>query len=225
MIMKQQNEKILEFSNQIPYQPRIEIDIQSKGRNLAKISEYNSGQLEQNNVKTDFINRKNETQIHVFDVKKLSFKVAFKKNQDIVPIDSNDRELTWGRIMETDKIKEEELHYLKKKSWVVHDFISSHSKELGLEYEKGSIEWAKLNEKDFMLLNPIGTLEECSFSYQGIWLGKWMLKNVKEDEPSGELKQDLMDFFDFFSAAWTEPNAQNNQRLHKIILKIKSYLL
>lgn len=116
---------------------------------LARFYAWNSGQLEQNNVKTDLVRIENGKLI-LKESKKLDFNIQWKKGGELIAV-KNNKTIGWSET----GIKEEELHYLKKKSWVVIDWVQQQAERIGLQLEEIELDWSKVNEKDFMLLNPI----------------------------------------------------------------------
>lgn len=119
---------------------------------------WNSKQLELNNIKTDFI-KLDQDKLVVKETRKLDFSVHWKKGEELTA-SKNNQPIPWEKV----GLKEEELHYLKKKSWVVIDWIQEQAGRVGLELEEIELEWAKIHEKDFILLNPIPNINTTIFT-------------------------------------------------------------
>ncbi len=87
-------------------------------------------------------------------------------------LEASDRYLSWEEARDLAFMKEEEFSEIKKAVLAIDDLITARTSPLGLFHEDGKLEFAFDEERRLMLVDTLGTLDECRFSYQNIPVSK-----------------------------------------------------
>ncbi len=87
-----------------------------------------------------------------------------------------DRYLTYAEAKEISGLSDNEFENLVKLAIEVDEIISSEVGKIGLENEDGKIEVAFDDGRKFMVVDAVGTLDECRFSYEGFEVSKEILR-------------------------------------------------
>lgn len=88
-----------------------------------------------------------------------------------------DRYLSFEEAKEIAGLSGEELEDLKALTLRINDLITEKVSKAGLENEDGKIEVAFDEERNFMIVDAVGTPDECRFSFQGLEVSKEFLRN------------------------------------------------
>jgi phosphoribosylaminoimidazole-succinocarboxamide synthase len=87
-------------------------------------------------------------------------------------LESSDRYITWEEAGENAGLTEEELSDIKETTLAVDAIITEKTRPLGLKHEDGKVEFAFDEERNLMLVDAVGTLDECRFSRDGLPVSK-----------------------------------------------------
>lgn len=87
-------------------------------------------------------------------------------------LEITDRYLSWQEAGEISALSAKEIEEVKKLCATVNDAITEEFGKQGLVNEDGKIEVALGYDRKLMLVDVIGTLDECRFSYQGFPVSK-----------------------------------------------------
>ncbi len=87
-------------------------------------------------------------------------------------LEKRDRYITWNEAQFITKLKDQELHEIKKVLSDVNKLITEIAKKANLTNEDGKIELAYGPNRELMLVDVIGTLDECRFKYNEIQVSK-----------------------------------------------------
>lgn len=87
-------------------------------------------------------------------------------------LEITDRYLTWEQARQISGMDQDELDQLKAVTAAVNNFITKEFARIGLKNEDGKIEVAFNKERQLMVVDVLGTLDECRFTYQGIPVSK-----------------------------------------------------
>ena len=111
-------------------------------------------------------------------------------------LESSDRYLSWDEARAISGLSPEEITRLKELTLLVDSLITEKVEGLGLLHEDGKVEFAFDPQRELMLVDALGTPDECRFSYQGIPVSKevarihyrrtsWYrdVERAKEEEP------------------------------------------
>ncbi len=88
-----------------------------------------------------------------------------------------DRYLSYKEAKEIAGLSEEEFEELKTLTLRVNDLITERVSRIGLENEDGKIEVAFDENRDFMIVDAVGTPDECRFSLEGFEVSKEFLRS------------------------------------------------
>jgi len=98
-------------------------------------------------------------------------------------LEPTDRYLDWNEAREIAKLSEEEIEELKTKALQINDFITKRAKEIGLEHADGKVEFAMSPERQIILVDVCGTLDENRFLYKGTHISKQILRDYYKTTP------------------------------------------
>jgi phosphoribosylaminoimidazole-succinocarboxamide synthase len=87
-------------------------------------------------------------------------------------LEITDRYLTWSEAREITGMSEDELADLKKLLHTVNDLITEEFSKIGLLNEDGKIEVGFDEQRRLMVVDVVGTLDECRFTYNDIPVSK-----------------------------------------------------
>jgi phosphoribosylaminoimidazole-succinocarboxamide synthase len=87
-------------------------------------------------------------------------------------LEETDRYITWKEAKDTAGLTDQELSTVKSVLKVVNDTISEIASRAGLKNEDGKIELAFDNERNLMVVDVVGTPDECRFTYDGVHVSK-----------------------------------------------------
>jgi phosphoribosylaminoimidazole-succinocarboxamide synthase len=87
-------------------------------------------------------------------------------------LEETDRYVTWGEAKRIAGLTAQEVAAVKGVLSKVNDAISRIASLAGLENEDGKIELAFDNERQLMIVDVVGTLDECRFTYDGVHVSK-----------------------------------------------------
>lgn len=87
-------------------------------------------------------------------------------------LEITDRYLTWEQAKEISNLSDDELVQMKKILSFVNELISKETQNLGLFNEDGKIELGFDENRNFVLVDALGTLDECRFTFEGLPVSK-----------------------------------------------------
>ena len=87
-------------------------------------------------------------------------------------LESTDRYISWQEAKEMLGLSDDEVEQIKKITLMVDELITGEVKKAGLVNEDGKIELGFDQNGDFMVLDTVGTLDECRFTYKGLHVSK-----------------------------------------------------
>ncbi|MCX8153546.1 MAG: phosphoribosylaminoimidazolesuccinocarboxamide synthase [Candidatus Bathyarchaeota archaeon] len=87
-------------------------------------------------------------------------------------LEETDRYVTWKEAKKIAGLNDQEVNAVKEVLSKVNDAISRIASHAGLENEDGKIELAFDSERRLMVVDVVGTLDECRFTYDGIHVSK-----------------------------------------------------
>jgi phosphoribosylaminoimidazole-succinocarboxamide synthase len=113
-------------------------------------------------------------------------------------LEDKDRYVTWEEAKQLACLTHEELIRVKDLLLTVDETITHIASKAGLENEDGKIELAFDNQRELMIIDVVGTLDECRFTYEGLHVSKeiarqflrktsWF-KDVEEAKKEAETK-------------------------------------
>jgi phosphoribosylaminoimidazole-succinocarboxamide synthase len=91
-------------------------------------------------------------------------------------LEETDRYLTWKEAQKIAGLTTEEIEKAKDLLLRVNRMITQLALRADLENEDGKIELAFNPERKFMVVDVVGTLDECRFTYEGLHVSKEMVR-------------------------------------------------
>jgi len=87
-------------------------------------------------------------------------------------LEATDRYLSWEEAQKIAALTDEEVRQIKEVVLTVNHLITEEVGQIGLTHEDGKVEFAFDEERQLMLVDVLGTPDECRFTYQGIPVSK-----------------------------------------------------
>jgi len=87
-------------------------------------------------------------------------------------LEETDRYVTWHEAEKIACLTEEELEKIKSVLLYVDEAITEMASKAGLKNEDGKIELAFDDNRELMIVDVVGTLDECRFTYEGMPVSK-----------------------------------------------------
>lgn len=87
-------------------------------------------------------------------------------------LESCDRYLSWQEAQEISGLSEDRIAEIKKLTVKINQIINQESKRIGLKNEDGKFEFALDEQRNVILVDVLGTLDECRFTYQEMPVSK-----------------------------------------------------
>jgi len=87
-------------------------------------------------------------------------------------LEITDRYMSWGEAQKIAALSTEEVQKLKELTVTINKLISDEFAVIGLTNEDGKIEVGFDMNRNFMLVDVLGTLDECRFTYDGLPVSK-----------------------------------------------------
>lgn len=91
-------------------------------------------------------------------------------------LESVDRYMSWDEAEEISGLSEDELEDLKEVVNKVNKLISDQTSKVGIKNEDGKFEFAFDNKRNLLVVDSVGTPDECRFSYSGMQISKEILR-------------------------------------------------
>lgn len=87
-------------------------------------------------------------------------------------LEITDRYMKWDEAREISGLSENEIKELKELTNIVNNLITEEFAQIGLENEDGKIEVGYDLNRKLMVVDVLGTLDECRFTYEGLPVSK-----------------------------------------------------
>jgi len=87
-------------------------------------------------------------------------------------LETTDRYLSWIQAQKMAVLTDEEVTDLKRVTLLINNLISKHVNNVGLSNEDGKVEYAFNEKRNIMLVDVLGTPDECRFTYSGFPVSK-----------------------------------------------------
>ncbi|MDO9534453.1 MAG: phosphoribosylaminoimidazolesuccinocarboxamide synthase [Bacillota bacterium] len=98
-------------------------------------------------------------------------------------LEVTDRYITWDEARVISGLSQEEISDLKQLVITINEFITREFSQIGLINEDGKIEVGFDHQRRLMLVDVLGTLDECRFTYEGIPVSKEILRIFYRNTP------------------------------------------
>jgi len=87
-------------------------------------------------------------------------------------LESSDRYMNWIEAQEISHLSNQEMDEIKKITLLINQLITEEAKKMGLKYEDGKIELAFDEQRKLLVVDVLGTLDECRFTFEGMPVSK-----------------------------------------------------
>lgn len=87
-------------------------------------------------------------------------------------LEESDRYLTWEKAQEIAHLGDKELEEIKKITLIINELIGQEANKIGLKYEDGKIEFGFDKDRNLLLVDVLGTLDECRFTFKRMPISK-----------------------------------------------------
>jgi phosphoribosylaminoimidazole-succinocarboxamide synthase len=87
-------------------------------------------------------------------------------------LEATDRYLSWEEAQQIAGLSDEEIEHIKETVLLINRLITAEVERLGLSHEDGKVEFAFDEERNLMLVDVLGTPDECRFTFDGIPVSK-----------------------------------------------------
>jgi phosphoribosylaminoimidazole-succinocarboxamide synthase len=87
-------------------------------------------------------------------------------------LEAKDRFITWEEARRMGNLTEDEIEEIKKITLIINKIISEEVRRISLFNEDGKVEFGFDEERNLIVVDAIGTLDECRFTHQGIPVSK-----------------------------------------------------
>ncbi len=91
-------------------------------------------------------------------------------------LEDRDRYLSWDEAKEIAGLSEEELEGIKELVLKIDDTITKEVGRVGIENLDGKVEFAFDSDREIMVVDAVGTPDECRFSFEGVQISKEVLR-------------------------------------------------
>ena len=98
-------------------------------------------------------------------------------------LEEKDRYLTWNEAQKTAGLSTEEVEEIRDLLFRVNKIITQIALKADLENEDGKIELAFNPERRLMVVDVVGTLDECRFTYEGLHVSKEIARQFYRKTP------------------------------------------
>jgi len=87
-------------------------------------------------------------------------------------LEESDRYLGWKEAQKIARLSDNELEEVRKLTLLINELIGQEANKIGLKYEDGKIEFGFDEERNLLLVDVLGTLDECRFTFKGMPISK-----------------------------------------------------
>jgi phosphoribosylaminoimidazole-succinocarboxamide synthase len=87
-------------------------------------------------------------------------------------LEASDRYLSWQEARQISQLSDNKIGEINAITLRINQIISSKVQEIGLKNEDGKFEFALDEKQNIVLVDVLGTLDECRFTYQGMPVSK-----------------------------------------------------
>ncbi len=87
-------------------------------------------------------------------------------------LETTDRYISWEEAREICNLSEDELKEIKRVTLLINELITEEAKRIGLFNEDGKVEFGFDENRNLVLVDALGTLDECRFTYQCLPVSK-----------------------------------------------------
>jgi phosphoribosylaminoimidazole-succinocarboxamide synthase len=87
-------------------------------------------------------------------------------------LEETDRYLSWQEAKDIAHLDEREIGEIKRITLLINEMIDKEAEKVGLKYEDGKIEFGFDEERNLIVIDVLGTLDECRFTFEEMPVSK-----------------------------------------------------
>lgn len=87
-------------------------------------------------------------------------------------LEPSDRYLDWEEAKEMAHLNDSEIDEIKRITLLVNKLVTEEARKIGLKYEDGKIEFGFDEDRNLVVVDVLGTLDECRFTFEGMPVSK-----------------------------------------------------
>ena len=87
-------------------------------------------------------------------------------------LEESDRYLGWEEAQKIAHLSDNELEEIRKITLLINELIGQEANKIGLKYEDGKIEFGFDEERNLIVVDVLGTLDECRFTFKEMPVSK-----------------------------------------------------
>jgi len=87
-------------------------------------------------------------------------------------LEESDRYLSWQEAKDMVHLDNSEINEIKRITLLINELIAEEAEKVGLKYEDGKIEFAFNEDRNLVVVDVLGTLDECRFTFKGMPISK-----------------------------------------------------
>ena len=87
-------------------------------------------------------------------------------------LEESDRYMNWKEAKRITNFSEGQLSEIRKVTTIINKLITEEADRIGLKYEDGKIEFGLDVNKELLIVDVLGTLDECRFTFKGMPISK-----------------------------------------------------
>lgn len=87
-------------------------------------------------------------------------------------LEESDRYMNWKEAKRITNLSEDQLTEIRNITTIVNKLITEEADRIGLKYEDGKIEFGLDDNKKLLIVDVLGTLDECRFTFKGMPISK-----------------------------------------------------
>jgi phosphoribosylaminoimidazole-succinocarboxamide synthase len=87
-------------------------------------------------------------------------------------LEASDRYLGWKEAKEIARLNDHEIEEIKRLTLLINQLIGQEANKIGLKFEDGKIEFAFDEDRNLIVVDVLGTLDECRFTFKGMPISK-----------------------------------------------------
>jgi len=87
-------------------------------------------------------------------------------------LEESDRYLGWEEAQKIANLSDDELEEIRRVTLSINQLIGQEANKIGLKYEDGKIEFAFDENRNLVVVDVLGTLDECRFTFKGLPISK-----------------------------------------------------
>ncbi len=91
-------------------------------------------------------------------------------------LEDKDRYISWDEAKEISGLSDEEIEEIKELTLKIDEIITKEVGKVGISNDDGKIEFAFDDKRRLMVVDAVGTPDECRFSFEGIQISKEILR-------------------------------------------------